>query len=894
MNKLAKFVGLACGGVVALSSPVYAAEPTEEKEVERIAVTGSRLKRVDMEGATPVTTITADQMLAAGYTNAGDALRASNLNSFGSYGGTSNNTWSSQATIQLKGAGAGATLVLLDGKRMAKSPVLGGNAANINTIPTAAIERIEILSDGASAIYGTDAVAGVVNVILKKDFEGVEFTARAERPENDGGNAKNFSFSGGLSSEYGNIVFVMEHQQKSKVLYADRDYTSAGPRAGGDQTDWQNWNGVSQTGRTIEMNGGNGDWRWLHPFTNEDVSCDVYGDRFVGPLSDSQYPGDYSCAYDYTHSAASDVDRERTNTLINYSYNITDDIELIARAYWASNETIDQSAPTPQTFYFGKAMPAYTTDAGLHLRETTDVARMKMRFDTVGNRVRENHDNMYDVLFGLNGSTDDIDWDFSASFNRYDNFIWGTGYIVNSAATDAVGSWNNDTQKFEGWDPRDPASATPDGIAANQDWRQTGQFMEFTAGAGFTLFELPAGEVGMYLGASYRDESLKSEIDALSAAGLIGGGSGSSGGIGDRDVTAVYTELAVPVLDNMELSIAARYDDYSDFGGTFNPQVSLRYNVIEPLVLRASWGTGFKAPSLANVNMSPSLGYGNVTNYLSCYENGNLDDCTSTNNIGTYMTKNGDLEPEESESYNIGASWDIIDNINMTVDYWVLETDNLISALGESGMLWTLAKTWEAADAQGVARPQLDDIFPNTSVSRAANGRLTGMTNQLVNLSSSEREGLDAKIAANFETDIGDFKLGLAWSHYFNYTLSTPNKGVIEVSENKAGRINNPDDRISFTAQYSFAEDHSFFYEANYIDDQRSYTKNEDDSWYMIDDIVYHTLSYTYQMPWNNSLSLGVNNLTDEDPSLEKNKNYSSNLYDINGRRFWASFTQRF
>ncbi|MGS0729322.1 TonB-dependent receptor plug domain-containing protein, partial [Shewanella sp. 0m-11] len=212
-NKVAKLISLACGGVVALSTPAYAVE-NEDDSVERIEVTGSRLKRVDMEGATPVTTITAEDMAVAGFSTVGDALRASTLNSFGSYGGTANNSWSSQATIQLKGASASDTLVLLDGQRMAKSPVLGGAAANINTIPTSAIERIEILSDGASAIYGTDAVAGVVNVILKKSFEGIEFKARAEQAEAEGGDNHSFSFTGGLTSENGNLVFTMEHYKK--------------------------------------------------------------------------------------------------------------------------------------------------------------------------------------------------------------------------------------------------------------------------------------------------------------------------------------------------------------------------------------------------------------------------------------------------------------------------------------------------------------------------------------------------------------------------------------------------------------------------------------------------------------------------------------------------------
>jgi iron complex outermembrane receptor protein len=145
-----------------------------EEEVERIAITGSRIKRVDMEGASPVTVINSADLLKAGFTTVGDALRDSNLNAFGSWGGGSNNSWASQSTVQLKGASAEHTLVLLDGQRLSKSPVLNGGAANLNVIPMAAVERIEILTDGASAVYGSDAIAGVINIIIKKEFEGVE------------------------------------------------------------------------------------------------------------------------------------------------------------------------------------------------------------------------------------------------------------------------------------------------------------------------------------------------------------------------------------------------------------------------------------------------------------------------------------------------------------------------------------------------------------------------------------------------------------------------------------------------------------------------------------------------------------------------------------------------
>lgn len=897
MNKLAKFVGLACGGVVALSSPVYAAESVEDNDVERITVTGSRIKRVDMEGASPVTTITAAEMQQAGYNTVGDALRASNLNSFGSYGGTSNNSWSSQATIQLKGSGAGHTLILLDGKRMAKSPVLGGNATNINTIPSAAVERIEILSDGASAVYGTDAVAGVINVILRKDFQGIEFKAKYGQPEaSGGGENKTFSFTGGLNSDNGSLVFTIEHYQNEKFLLADRDYTAAGPRDGEDANYIQNWNGVSQTGRTINT-GPNGGWENQVPFTNKDLNCsEVYGDKFFGPLEDRAYPGEFYCGFDYTHSAALDVDRERTNTLVNYNYNITDDIQLTARAYWASNETVDQSAPVPGTINLPNGLPAYTTAQGLDLREVPELGSMSYRWDLAGDRVKRNNDNMYDVLIGLNGTTDSISWDFSAAYNRYINFVWGTGYELEGVASTKVGAIDKTTGLWEGWDPRDPNSKVPDGIQANFDLRQEASYLEISGGAGFDIFALPAGEVSMYVGASYREESLDSQASALAAAGKINGASGGGGGVGKRDISAVYTEVIVPVLDSLDLNLAARYDDYSDFGGTFNPQVSIRYNVIEQLLLRASWGTGFKAPSLSQLNQDPSEGYYDVTDFPSCYL-ANQTVCLKNVNIPVFINRNPELKPEESESFNFGVVWDITDNLNMTVDYWKLDTDNLIDTVSPGFLLELLAESWKVADAVGLARPTIGDIYPGTSTEYVGSGdqsRLLSMQNRNINFGTDSREGIDANIAATFDTEIGEFKLGLAWSHYIKYTQTNAIGGVVEISSNISGKEDNPDDRISFSTNYSFSDDHNLYYKAEYIDSQATNHANADGSYHEVDSLIYHRVTYTYNTPWNSSVSIGVQNLTDEEPAFRANGSYEASLYDVNGRSYWASFTQSF
>ncbi|MCE9686655.1 TonB-dependent receptor [Shewanella sp. AS16] len=907
LHPLAKMTALA-GGSIMLTAVPSMAQAEQQDKVERIEVTGSHIKRIDMEGASPITTITAADLEKSGFATVGDALRSSNLNAFGSWGGGSNNSWGSQATVQLKGGSAFHTLTLLDGKRMAKSPVLDGGAANINTIPMAAVERIEILTDGASAIYGTDAIAGVVNIILKKDYEGIQLDARMDRPTAEGGDSSNLSFTGGLDSDKGHLVLTLEHYESQKIKQSDRWYTRPFLLEGGDANDYQDWVNISPTGRVLTQ-GDAGGWVYSAPFSNADKSCaDVYGEQFLGVLNDSDYPGDTLCAYDYSRAAAISVGQKRNNTLIHYTYELSDDIELTARAFWAANETMDVSAPVPAAISIPNGLPAYTTAEGLDLVELVadPDAGMNFRFDTAGNRVAEHHDNIFDYLLALNGTTDYLSWDFSVNYNQYGNFTWGTGYQLKGATTDLIGSWDSDSNSFVGWDPRDPHSPMPQGATANYDKRMNATYLDVSGGASFDLFELPGGISGMYLGAAYREESLDSKVTALAEAGQIIGGNGGSGGEGERDVKAVYFELVLPLLDKLELNLAGRYDDYSDFGGTFNPQVSVKYNVLDPLLLRASWGNGFRAPTLSDLYQGTSEGFGYITNYLNCYAEGeDIDTCGRRDYAPTRTGGNEALQPEESESYNFGLVWDITDQINISVDYWSLETSNLIETLDPDEIVKTQAKLWQAADALGVARPEVGSVYAGASLEQRGNGRIDNVVSRKVNVGLSEREGMDVSMHASWDTQVGELKAGLSWSHYFKYKSTHVNSGVRILGDNIAGREGSPDDRANVSLDY-LVGNHSLSYFGNYISAQTSWDRIEG-SWdpdagqtedegrlFEIDSVFYHNLTYTYSLPWNDSLSIGVTNLTDEEPSFKYDGTFDSDLYDIRGRTYWASFRQAF
>ena len=869
-----------------------------DEEIERISVTGSRIKRMDIEGASPITIISSADLINSGFTTVGEALRQSNLNAFGSWGGGSNNGWASQNTVQLKGASAQHTLTLLDGRRMAKSPVLDGGATNLNTIPMAAVERIEILTDGASAIYGTDAIAGVINIILKKNFEGMEIKAKAERPSLEGGDANSFSITGGLSSDKGSLIFTIEHYQQDIIMQSARDYTQPHLLEGGDPTDANDWSNLSWTGRVLKQ-GGAGGWAWEHPFANDTGCGDVYGDKFIGPVNDRNYAGDSLCMFDYTQDAGQSVASKRDNTLLNYTYNVSDNIELTARAYWAKTETQDISAPTPATISVPQGLPAYTTDAGLELKElyADPWAGVGYRFDTAGNRIGEHHDTVYDYTIALEGTEDSFEWDVAVSYNNYVNFTWGTGYLLDGAQNDLVGAWNNDTNQFEGWDPRDPNSALPAGATANYDKRMTADYLDFSGGVSFDLIELPSGELGVYVGASYRKESLDSQVDALAESGRIIGGNGGSGGKGDREVSAAYFEMMIPVLDSLEVNLAGRYDDYSDFGGTFNPQVSVRYNPIESVMLRGSYGEGFRAPTLADLNQGITEGFGTLTNYIGCYEAGDaIDSCDLREEAATQTGGNPDLGPEESQTMNLGLVWDITDNIDFSLDYWKLDTDGLIQGISSNELLQTQAKLYEAADAQNIPRPDISLVYPGAAIALLPNGRIDHVTAPVINIGETEREGIDIAVNANFETDFGEFDFGVNISKYLTYKYTYVDDGISIISEDQAGRHDVPDVRININIDYTL-NDHSIHYFTNYTSAQATWDYNgedEESGLYEIDAHMTHNLSYNYMTPWNSSVTLGVNNLTDEEPEFDKWGGFNGNLYDIRGRIYYASFSQSF
>ena len=327
----ALLAGFALSGQAAMAQDT-GGESSNSVELEKIEVTGSRLSRSDVEGALPVTVIDRAQIEATGLPSVADVIRTQSFNSFGSYREVSGDSFTGQAQASMRGLGAERTLILIDGRRVPPSPVAGAGGADLNTIPLAAVERIEILQDGASAIYGSDAIGGVINIILRKDINGVTLSAMGTSPSRDGGAEQSASLVGGISNDKTRIVYGISWTDRNHVALADRKYTSFNP---GDGVNFSTVTGANVVGNTLY--GYDSHLYYAAP------SCDpsrVYTYDAIG--SDNKV-----CIYPYANVAWDTMDLRNTSFFLNGDQKITDKLSAFFQTTYSRVETLGRFAAVP-------------------------------------------------------------------------------------------------------------------------------------------------------------------------------------------------------------------------------------------------------------------------------------------------------------------------------------------------------------------------------------------------------------------------------------------------------------------------------------------------------------------------------------------------------------------
>jgi len=882
-NKLAKSVKLACAfgaasaaffasnGAIAQESNV-----DNDEAVEKISVTGSRIKRTDLEGAAPVVSITAQDIKLEGDYTVADALRSSSLNSFGSFSERSGSSAQSQATINLRGAGSRRTLVLLNGRRFPGSPTLGGASANLNAIPMAAVERIDIQTEGASAIYGSDAMAGVVNVILKEDFEGLTFNIGAGSREHDSGtNSTEFSILGGISNDKGNITFAYDHQSRDGIADADRDYTAP-------QRNDLDGDGVIQAyNETIGWSiygatAVNGDFSQAQASpVCSDLENEFGEDTFKETAADLDWSeGSTYCMYAFANNSFNTASVDRNTVYVSADYELTDDIEFFAQGMFVQNSSFGRYAP-PAAAASNVEPTGVLGDVYNPFDETSPT--VYIRWADVGTRDGNVDDYNQDYTAGLRGS---LDWQ---------NATWEVYYHYNKADNKSVGNYYLSYGGLSYNVENDIPLRSEEGIANTKvTTLQNSQatFNHYYGGIAFDMFDLPGGLASHYFGVEYFEQSYLDAYDGQSEAGLVGGSAGNTSS-GQRDVSAAFFESVLPIIDTVELNIKARYDDYSDFGSEVSPAVSLRWEAREDIIVRASYSESFRAPGLDLLNAALTFSAESAIDYSQ--------GATTSRQYDTYYAANENLGPETSDYLNLGVAWDVNDNLGLKLDYFELDIDNVI----QQKTLQQLLRDEQAGLIDAILPDETpQDVF---YIKRAASGTLVESGTSYFNGAGFTIEGVDFTINANLLTDYGSFRFSNTNSFVLSYDEEIG--GIIQDTSGWSGQ---PEFKSVATVSWSF-EDHTVSWNSTYTDStSENETPAEDADGEQIEGAGYvqtgrldswliHNATYSYHMGEYGLVRFTVENVTDEDPVLTANGAWDNqDLYNNFGRNYRVNYEVSF
>ncbi|BCN22959.1 TonB-dependent receptor plug domain-containing protein [Vibrio alfacsensis] len=852
-------------GTVAVAPMAAQAEEQQVEKLQKMKVTGSRLTRASMEGSTPVAVIGRAEIERAGDISIADVLRKSSFNSFGSYSESSGNSWQSQATMSLRGLGASRTLVLINGKRLPGSATMGGGAANLNVIPAAIVERVEVMADGGSAVYGSDAVAGVVNVILKDEFDGINVTVGAGVPSQDGGDEQNFSIVTGTSGEKGNIYFSFEHDSKDEIYLRDRDYLSS-KNTGSDN--YFDMSGVSIYGRNIYHNGA------LKPIAGyeTDAKCDP-SKGFVGI---TEYPGlGPMCGYDYTAEAAQTASLERNTVFVNGNIFLTDTTTFNAQMLLSRNESFGRFAPAAGYFEIDPTTTggeAFFDENGLD--KTKGPASIYYRFTGVGTRDTTVTDFQADMKAGLDGSfyTDgfgEVIWEAGYHLNYSNSNERGTGYVLRNPAESLANSGEFVNGEFS-------ADATAD-LAATTARESQMEMHQFNGGLQFDVAEVGDITIPLYVGAEMTTYDYFDQYDSQSEAGNIIGSAGNSAA-GDRETYAFFAESLVAFTDELEMNVAVRYDHYSDFGGAVSPKASFRYQPLDNLMFRAGAGMGFRAPSLSNLYGADSESNDYAKDYVYCEANGISDAECPEKQYTTTRTSNEDLDAETSTSFNFGVSYSPIEDLGLTVDYYNIRIEDTI-------VMNTLQSMIDQERSSGQSNP-------NITREGGSTGNITSAIVPLSNIGDLETSGLDLKVNYLYDFDVTTVRYDFMGSYVLDY--SSP-EYVGGPTNNKVGRNGLPEYRFQTGVGFNILSDHDIYVSADYIASQAQDVDKNYNKTGKIPSYTTFNVAYNYMAPWDAKLTAGVRNLTDEDPAFEADGvTYNDELYSIQGRVFFVNYSQNF
>ena len=936
-NKLRDAVVLALIASAAGTGSAVAQEATGTTNLDRISVTGSRIRQVDVETAQPVLTISRADIQNQGFSSVGDILQnisAAGSPNFSRASPLTSNQEAGGQYIDLRNLGAQRTLVLVNGKRLGISP---DGYQDISIIPTSMVERIDVLKDGASSIYGSDAMAGVINIITRKNFDGLEANVYKGQYSQGDGEKETYDFVMGFSGDRGSLTVGAEYHKEEGVWAKDRPFTAD------TYPDWDPAASLTTVGQWGNWRVGNAG-KWQAPNR---------GGTALGPGQfHSQTSADTSRSSDQMHLL---TPLERRSLFVSGNYDITDNVRFTTDLSYTKRESQRQIAGYPlQSSAYGIPMSADS-----YFNPTGGVADVNWR--RRGWEVPRTTDSTlttWRFAAALEGSFEIGDrffsWDVGSLYNENDSLLINNGNFYIPAVADAVGpSFQNAAgqivcgtpgNEIAGCVPWNPFAGFGTGAVANslddpnvrnylfREEHATGKTSthNYFANLSGTIVPLPAGDLGFAVGYEYRKESGAFNPDAIAQSGdstnLASGPTKGSYALDE-----FYLELNIPILADLAfakeltLDLATRYSDFTSFGDTTNNKFGLKWRPIDDLLVRATYAEGFRAPTIGDLYGGTSQTfptnfvdpcdsvYGDVRGSARCVQDvgqgyrqlqqgfvpttGRAAQSPVPFNSGS----NPNLTPETSESKTVGFVYSpsYVTGLSVGVDWWRIRIDNTI-----------------VTDSPNLI---MEDCYVRLIESRCsmftrdpANGNIVGTLNYgNRNAGYTETEGFDFDISYSRDTDFGRFSAKSSTTYVGKYEeKSTDDADAVPSQNNGFGAYFRVRSNLGLGwSMNDLSVNWNLRYYSGTKESCRFTTRctlpnySAPDTLGVISPqtelgaVTFHDVQVSYATPWNATVAVGANNVFNKVGPMMTSQP-SSNFsyyggYDI-GRFLYMKYSQKF
>jgi len=936
LRPVAAGLAIAFGGLAALcGAPVYA-QSSDAQRLERVEITGSSIKRIEGETALPVQVITREDIQKTGAANVEQLLQT--ISAVASSQGltaasVSGATTGGLSSVSLRGLSSLRTLILLNGRRVAPygQGFTGDSVSvDVNSIPLAAIERVEVLKDGASAIYGSDAIAGVINFILRKDFKGAEITAEYGDTTDGGAKLQRISAAygyGDLGKDRFNLMLVASFQKEEALFGRQRKFASTGinEAALNDTT----------SGNTFPAN--------IFLLDGSGRTRNPSAPTCPGPYAilDPLFPPN-RCRFDPAPLVQLTPDAERTSIFASAKFAVTSSMEAFIEGSFNRNKQNNVIQPVPLSDQFSlpdsnvlfnqapynglyparfgalagtptglvPGFSAIILQPGDKFYPTSYVQSVvgagnplvpiavRYRAAESGNRDLTDIAEAPRLTFGVKGVA--MGWDYDAAYLYSQSKVReqvNNGFPSLSQIMPLLNTGNVNL-----FGPND-AATTAQIKATNftgDAFKIDSNLSSIAAKASREVAQLPAGPFALALGAEYRKEKLNWQPNATIATGDISGYGGNFLTTDkSRDVKAVFAEVNVPIVKGLEANAAVRYDDYEGVGNSTTPKFSLRWQPTRAMLLRASYGKGFRAPSLQDLFLPNTTGVTppGLNDPLRCPTTNSSNDCQTQ--FAVTFGGNAQLKPEKSDNYTLGIVLEPTNNLSVAVDWFKIDLkETIVNGVTAAIILSDLGRYGNL-----VRRGATDPAFPNLP------GPIVNIDQTNINLGETRLSGFDIDAKWSLPAgDVGKFTIGLAGTYFAKYDGQNPDGsftgGVDQPNASTGGVI--PRWKHYMTINWTrgpWDVTLAQSYQGSYTDLAGTFEDTEDPAFKprMVGSYTTYDLQGSYTGFKNLRLTLGARNILNTDPPYTNaggqtafQSGYDPQYADPRGRFIYGRVTYMF